>query len=190
MNSFPVVGLVGLQGSGKTQAARELVRAGAARVRMGDVVWRELERRGLEISEEEVGRVANKIREEEGRDAIAKRCLPLIEERGEEAVAVVVDGIRSIAEVERFREEFGEDFFLISIEASEETRYRRIEKRGREDDTVGRGDFEEKESRELGWGLKEAMSSADYRIENEGSLEELREKILDIFEEVLGEYES
>lgn len=190
MNEFPVIGMVGLQASGKTVVASHLASLGAKRVRMGNIVWRKVEQRGLEVNEENVGKVANELREKEGMGAVAKRCIPIIQERGKENPAIVVDGIRGIAEVEVFKDKFDERFVLISIEASKETRYKRIKDRKREDDSLDLEAFEEKENRELNWGLKEAMESADYKIENEGTLDELKEKTSKVYEGILEEYES
>ncbi len=187
MTNYSVIGLVGKQASGKTVAASELEKRGAERVRMGDIVWNEIEERNLEVTEENVGTVANKLRKEEGMDAIAKKSIPLIREKGEESGAVVVDGIRGIAEVEKFRKEFGEDFYLISIEASDKARYERIRNRKREDDINNLKKFREKEDREMNWGLKEAIKSADYRIVNEKTIEEFREKISNKYMEIINE---
>lgn len=186
MSDFPVIGIVGLPGSGKTEVAKRMMELGASRVRMGDVVWREVERRGLEVSEEKVANVANELREKEGPAAIAKRCVPLIKKKGGESEAVIVDGIRGGAEVEVFKEAFGEDFSLIKIEASEETRYARTGSRKREDDIEGWEAFRAKDERELGWGMGEAMEMADFKIINEGSLEDLRNRATVLFKEVVG----
>lgn len=179
-----VIGLVGLTGSGKTEVAKFLSDLGVPRVRMGDVVWRELKRRGREISETSVAELANELREREGMGAIAKRCIPLIRERGREKQAVVVDGIRGLEEVEEFRKAFGEDFCLWGVWAKPSTRYSRISGRGREDDAPER--FREKDERELGWGLGKAFALADELVINEGSLEELRAQVMRCFGRVVG----
>lgn len=190
MKEFLVIGLVGLQASGKTVVASHLADLGAKRVRMGNIVWREVEQRGLELNERNVGNIANELRKEGGMGAVAKHCIPIIKEKGKRNRSVVVDGVRGIAEVEVFKNEFDERFVLISIEASKDTRYKRIRERKRKDDSLDPESFEEKENRESNWGLKEAMESADYRIENEGTLEELKEKTSKIYEKILEEYES
>ncbi len=184
MKDSYIIGIVGLQASGKTVAASSFVDWGAARVRMGDVVWKEVERRGLDLVEENVGEVAQELREEEGMGAVAKRCVPLIREECEGSDVVVVDGIRGIAEVEVFREEFGDNFVLLSVEASAETRYERIKGRERDDDVGSVEEFKEKDRRELNWGLEEALEEADYNIKNEGTLEDFKQKALEIFEEI------
>lgn len=188
MEDFLTIGIVGLQASGKTVVASNLVDLGAARVRMGDVVWNEVESRGLDLVEENVAKVAQELRDEEGMGAIAERCVSLVREEGRENDVVIVDGIRGIAEVEVFKEEFGDDFVLISVESSANTRYERIKKRKREDDIESFEEFKEKDERELGWGLEEAMDEADYRIVNEGSIEDLEKEIMNIFEELVDKH--
>lgn len=190
MNRFPVIGIVGPQASGKTEVASAMVELGAARVRMGNVVWEEVKNRNLELTESNVAKVAEDLRSQEGMSAVAKRCIPIIKEEGRENNSVVVDGIRGIDEVEKFKEEFGEDFILLSVKSSRKTRYERITERKREDDTQDYDSFREKDDRELSWGLKKAIESADYLIENEGSLEDLRKKTFDIFRKVVSKYEG
>lgn len=190
MKHYPVIGIVGPQASGKTVVASKLSDLGASRVRMGDIAWEKVEERRLEVTEENVARIANELREEEGMGAMAKYSIPHIKNEMKNNSAVVVDGIRGISEVKKFKEKFGKDFVLISIEASEETRYERIKKREREDDIKNFEAFQRKDNREKKWGLKEAMESADYKITNEDSLEKLKEKTSSIFEEIMKKYEN
>jgi dephospho-CoA kinase len=185
-----VIGLVGLQGSGKTEVAKAFAKFNVSYVRMGDVVWKELERRGGEITEANVAKLANELRQKEGLSAIAKRCIPLILEKGKGKRAVIVDGIRGIAEVEEFRRAFGEKFHLLGVSASEGVRYSRVASRGRADDVAMFERFREKDRRELGWGLGEALAKADVTIANEGTLEELRRKAVEFFERVVGKVEA
>lgn len=184
MFGFSVIGIVGLQASGKTLVASHLINLGASRVRMGDVVWREVENRKLEVNEKNVANVAKELREKEGMGAIAERCIPIIKKKGKKSETVVVDGLRGGAEVEVFRNEFGESFFLISVEAPDKLRYDRIKRRGREDDIEDFESFKEKDERELDWGMEEAMESADFTIINNGSVRDLKIKVSKIFEEI------
>ncbi len=184
--SFQVIGLVGLQGSGKTEIAKVLAEFGVPRVRMGDVVWNELRRRGEEITEQNVAKLANELREREGMGAIAKRCVALIEEQGVGRPAVVVDGIRGLAEVEEFRKAFGNRFHLWAVWARRSIRYARIAARARADDAPTPERFDEKDRRELGWGMGEAIALADELIVNEGSLDDLRARVSELFRKVVG----
>ena len=62
---------------------------------------------------------------------------------------------------------------VIAIDAPEETRKKRVIRRSRSDD----GGFEERESREWGWGLKLVMDLADIKIMNDGTPENFEESI-------------
>jgi dephospho-CoA kinase len=119
-----VIGIVGLPGSGKSEAANVARELGIPVVTMGDVVRQETADRGLDPASDH-GAVAQALREEEGRDAIAKRSLPILEDHLADGPAVVVDGIRSGDEVARFEEAFGEDFLLVEITAPRELRAER-----------------------------------------------------------------
>lgn len=184
--ALEVIGIVGLQGSGKTKVTKAIAQFDIPSVRMGDVVWGELKRRGQEITEANVAGVANELREREGMGAIAKRCVPLIEARGKGKRAVIVDGIRGIAEAEEFRRAFGDRFHLLAVQASEQVRYSRVASRGREDDAATLEKFKEKDRRELSWGLREALARADFTITNEDTIEQLRTKAVEFFKQVTG----
>ncbi len=187
MDKFVVIGVVGLPGSGKTEVAKVAGKLDMPRIRMGDVVWDEVRKRGLELNEENVGTVARELREKEGLDAIAKRCVPLIEEKGKGKKAILVDGIRGKAEVEEFHRSFGERFSLLTVKTSEQTRFKRVSSRRRKDDISSLEVFREKDERELSWGLDGAMNLADYTIVNEGTLEEFRKRAKEILKRVVRE---
>jgi dephospho-CoA kinase len=84
-------------------------------------------------------------------------------------------------ELDAFRDRFGDDFVLVSIEAPFEVRRERIEERGRDDPDSET--LEERDERELGFGMGDAMERADVRIENTDSLERFREQITALLEE-------
>ncbi|MEM2875092.1 MAG: RNA-binding domain-containing protein [Candidatus Hadarchaeales archaeon] len=182
---YRAIGIVGPQGSGKTEVAKLLASRGAAIVRMGDVVWEETRRRGLPINEENVGKVAADLREKLGPAAVAKLCIPIVSER-KAAAHVIVDGIRSGEEVEEFRSAFGHDFRLVSVVADRRIRALRVLSRKREDDVRSEEEFLEKERREMAWGLEDAMRKADFTMTNEGTLEELRGKVDALYRRLVG----
>jgi len=187
VSSFRVVGLVGLQAAGKTEVAKVFAELGVPCVRMGDVVIEEVRRRGLEVTERTVGMTADEMRRKHGAGVIARLNIPRIREAGSGKRAVVVDGIRGIAEVNEFRGEFGESFILCAVLAPARLRFERVAGRRREDDAAGFADFVEKDRRELSWGMGEAIALADVFIVNDGTLEDLKEKAVELFRRVVGE---
>jgi dephospho-CoA kinase len=166
-----VIGMVGLPGSGKSEAAAVARENGIPVITMGDVIRAACRERGLDPATHH-GEVAGALREENGPDAIADRSLPMIEDALAEASTVVVEGIRSNVEVKTFEDAFGEAFTLVSIEAPFETRAERIDARGRDD--TGAESLRERDERERGFGMDAAMDRADITVENTGSLESFR----------------
>jgi dephospho-CoA kinase len=172
-----VIGTVGLPGSGKSEAATVARELGVPVVTMGDVIRQECRDRGLDPATHH-GEIATALREENGPAAVAERSLPIIEDELEDNETVVVDGIRSDVEVEAFEEAFGDDFTLVSIEAPFETRAERLELRGRDANADEGGEsLAERDERERGFGMDDAMDQADLVIENDSSLDAFHEKI-------------
>jgi dephospho-CoA kinase len=158
-----IVAITGMPGAGKSTAAKALVNAGWKRVVMGDVIRAETERRGLEPNSKNTGAVMKDLRREGGEAAVAELCLRTIEASG--ADDVVVDGIRSLAEVETFRKKA--TVLLVAVDASPMRRFELLKERGRSDDPLTKEMFEERDLRELGVGIGEAIALADETISNE-----------------------
>jgi dephospho-CoA kinase len=171
-----VIGTVGLPGSGKGEAAAVAREAGIPVVTMGDVIRQECRERGLDPAEHH-GEIATALREENGLDAIAARSLPMIRERLDDHDVVLVDGLRSMYEVERFREAFGDDFVVVSIEAPFEVRAERLDERGRDDSDSDVEQLRAREERELDFGMGEVMDDADVVVDNTSSLEAFQSRI-------------
>jgi len=196
-----IIGLVGLPGSGKSEAAKVAREMGLAVVVMGDVIRREAARQGLLPTDENLGWLGSIIRSQEGPTAIARRTLQLAEESGKDLAAI--DGLRSKEEADYFRAN-AQEFHLLEIWASPAVRLKRLTSRGRSDDpgcacsddrNVGgpcdtkivsscrngaksmEGALERRECRELGWGMGRAISEAEARLENDGDLVEFRRSV-------------
>ena len=177
-----VIGVAGMPGAGKATVREIVGEMGYPIIVMGDEVRRETARRGLPPTPENVGMVMLKLREEEGPAAVAKRCLPRVMEA--EGEVVLIDGIRSLHEVEEFRKHFP-NFVLIAIHASPKTRFQRLFRRGRSDDPKDWQTFLERDRRELSVGLGDVIATADYLIVNEGSKAQLKRKIRKLLREVI-----
>jgi len=180
-----VIGVAGMPGAGKATIREIVQKMGYPAVVMGDEIRNEAKRRKLKPTPENLGMVMLKLREEEGPAAVAKRCLTKMEKAEEEVV--VVEGIRSLHEVEEFKKRFS-NFTLIAIHASPETRFQRLFQRKRSDDPKGWKTFVERDLRELGVGLGSAIATADHMIVNEGSKAELKRKTREVLKEVLGNW--
>ena len=171
-----VIGIVGLPGSGKSEAAAVAEELGIPVVTMGDVIRAECRDRGLDPASHH-GEIASALREENGPDAIARRSLPLIRDRLADHDAVLVDGIRGGVEVDRFREAFGDDFLLVEITAPFDLRAGRVASRARDDTSDDGEALRERDERELGFGMGEAIDRADVTVENVDTLAAFHERI-------------
>ena len=177
-----VVGVAGMPGAGKATMKEMVEKLGYPVIVMGDEVREETRRRGMKLTPENVGMVMLKLREEEGLAVVAKRCVPKIEKA--QGKVVIVDGIRSLHEVNEFKRHFP-NFTLIAIHASPETRFQRLFQRKRSDDPEGWETFVERDLRELSVGLGSAIATADHMIINEGTKAQLDRRVHDILEEVI-----
>lgn len=182
INRKVVVGIAGMPGAGKGVFRRTVQRMGYPVVTMGDVVREEVKQRNLKPTPQNMGKVMLNLRELDGPTAIAKRCIPKLQNTT--GKIVVIDGIRSLAEVEEFKKHFPR-FILVAIHASPKTRYRRLFRRRRSDDPPDWETFMERDVRELGIGMGSVISVADYMIVNEGSMFQLKQKIMRFMRQVL-----
>ncbi|TQQ82541.1 hypothetical protein EGH24_03545 [Halonotius terrestris] len=180
-----VLGTVGLPGSGKGEFAAVAREAGVPVVTMGDVIRQACRDRGLDPAEAH-GEVAQALREENGPAAIAEESLPHIREHlaDDGTDTVVVDGLRSMIEVEAFTDEFGDEFSIVSIEAPFELRAERLGERGRDGTDTDREQLKKREERELEFGMGDVMDTADYRIQNTDSLEAFRADARELLSQV------
>jgi len=169
-----VVGLAGMPGSGKSlvvDAARE---AGYDIVVMGDVIREETAKLGLELTPQNVGKVMLQLRADGGVTVVAQKCIPKIE--AQENGKVLVDGLRSLAEVEAFKAHFAK-FSIVAVHASPETRFTRLKSRRRSDDSNGWEVFRDRDMRELNVGLGNVIALAEQMIINDDTVEVIKPKV-------------
>ncbi|MEM1620036.1 MAG: AAA family ATPase [Fervidicoccaceae archaeon] len=180
-----IVAVAGLPGSGKSTVAKLL---GPPVISMGDVVRREVRKRGLREDLENVMKIARELRRERGAGAVAE--LVLDELRRIESKLVVVEGVRSSAELDVLARE-AECIKVVAVHASPETRFERLRGRGRAGDPRSWEEFVRRDAAELEFGVSEVIALADVMIVNESTLEELSrsvERAREVLEECSGRY--
>lgn len=164
-----VIGVTGLPGSGKSVVARVANNFGINVIRMGDVIRDE----ALKINAD-IGETAVKLREDYGKYVVAQKCVQIIGEalsasNDKNELKFVIEGIRSPAEVEIFKKHFGK-FKVIAIYSSPKTRFMRLKRRKRSDDSTSIFEFKNRDERELKFGIGNVIAVADYMIVNEGPI--------------------
>ena len=180
-----VIGFTGMPGSGKTACAKFAKEKSIPVVRMGDLVWTEVENRGLELTDINVGTLATEERKKHGFGIWAERTVPVVVEKFKTSPTVIIDGIRGDAELKVFYFHFREKFVNVAIHSNPQIRYERIVKgRQRADDVMSVDEFGGRDDRELSWGIGNAIALADYMIVNEGTLDDLKVTFLDLLEKL------
>ncbi|MCL4324343.1 MAG: flagellar hook-basal body complex protein FliE [Candidatus Thermoplasmatota archaeon] len=170
---------VGMPGSGKDELVNVAKSLGFHVIKMGDLVRSEAQRRKLQLNDQNLGRIANEEREKHGASIWAKRVIPLVTE-----TKTLIDGCRSNDELDLLRHHFG-DLVLIGIHSSPETRFERLSRRARGDDSMSFEAFYERDRRELKFGIGNALAMADHMIVNEGAVQDLRRQADEVLREVL-----
>lgn len=161
-----VIGVVGYPASGKGEFSQIAAGLGIPVVVMGDIIRRQVSAQGLDLTDENIGATARKLREDFGMDAVA---MLTAEEVGKQHTdVVVIDGIRGDAEVRYFRSVFP-TFVLVAVEASFPVRLSRMQVRGRSDDTTTAESLKGRDEREESFGLATAMTLAEVRLVNEST---------------------
>ncbi|PBO85957.1 MAG: dephospho-CoA kinase [Thaumarchaeota archaeon] len=153
-----------MPGAGKSTIAEGLELKGYDIVNMGNAVRAEAKKRNLESTRENLGKLMLELREQNGPGAIAELIKPEIESSSSNVI--LVDGVRSNDEIQVLKK-FG-NVKLLAIHASTGIRFDFLQKRGRSDDPKTQEHFEERDNRELGVGISNAIALSDYAISNIG----------------------
>ena len=178
-----IIAFAGMPCSGKSEAVKIAKAMDIPVIRMGDMVWEEVKNRGLSLDEKNVGAIADQMRKEAGMDIWARKTLEKISQI-KKSSRIIIDGIRNIEEIDTFKKKLGQDFLIVAVTASDETRQKRFLKRGREDDSSNIQDLKDRDKRELNWGLGTVIASADIIIPNEDGIKEFKNEIKKILSRI------
>ena len=179
-----IICLTGMPGAGKSTVAISLKEKGFFVITMGDIIREEAQRLKLDLNDTNLGKLMIQLRKELGPGAVGELVVKkigsmLISKSQEEIPVVVVDGLRSIAEVTVLNR-VGQ-VRLLAIHASSQVRFAHLKERGRTDAPVVRSDFMEREKRELEVGISEVIALADEVISNNSlTIDQLKSYAIEI----------
>ncbi|NPA47486.1 MAG: flagellar hook-basal body complex protein FliE [Thermococci archaeon] len=186
-----IIVVAGMPGSGKSRLVTEFEKRGIPSVSLGDVVRTETQRRGLKLTRENVAKVSMRLRQEFGQDAVAKLAIPKVREHLSKSGIVVVEGVRSLDEIGTFKSAFPwEGIIIVAVHAPPRSRFERLRSRKRHDDPRSWEEFEERDWKELRFGLGNVIAMADYMVVNDGSKEEYEEAVRGVVDRILRENEG
>ncbi len=172
-----LIAFVGLAGSGKSSAVEYLSEKGHPRLYFGGVIYDAMKQAGIEPTWENQQNFREEIRQKEGKDFVVKR---IIKEAHDLIAAgqktLILDGLYTWSEYKLLKHEFPGDLVVIAIVTPKHLRYQRIGKRPErpmQPHEVDQRDWSEIENLEKGGPI----AIADHFIVNDGSVEDLRQKI-------------
>ena len=179
-----ILAIVGMSGSGKSVAVDYLTEKGIPKVYFGGMIYKEMEKRGIEITPESQRDFRQKIREDEGKDWVVRQVIEETKkliEAGQRKI--VLDGVYSWTEYKILKHEFPGELTFVAVVVPKKLRYKRVGQRPERpfnlDEIIDR-DQTEIENLEKGGPI----AAADYYILNDGSVSEMHEEIDKILKEI------
>ena len=172
-----IIALVGLAGSGKSSAVEYLTEKGFPKIYFGGVIYKAMDEAGIEKTWDNQQQFREEIRRREGKDFVIKRVIKNIHDlinAGQNKI--VLDGLYTWSEYKLLKHEFPGQVVVIAIVTPKYLRYKRMAKRierPMQPHEVDQRDWSEIENLEKGGPI----AIADYFIINDGSLEQLHQKI-------------
>lgn len=170
-----IYAVIGMCGSGKSEAVKIFLSHGYKRVYFGDVVMNELKKNSLEVNEQNERLMRERLRSDFGMGAMAVKSLDKIINLYK-TDNVVIESLYSWDEYKIIDKEFPNIFKLVTTFTSKEIRYQRLSVReGRpltKSEAISR-DMSEIENLDKGGPI----AFTDYLIINDGTLEELRNNV-------------
>ncbi len=169
-----VIGIVGMPGSGKSEVGKILKRKGFVVMEFGDIIRDIMKRNNIPINNRSIREFSIKFKRKHGDDILAKEITKKIISMNRKKFALV--GIRSKVEIDYLRKHL-KNFILVAVMAPKEIRFKRIVKRGREDDFKSKRDFEYREKMEEKLGVTKAIKLADIYLFNTSTRADLERSV-------------
>lgn len=176
-----IVGITGTLGAGKGTVSRILIEKGFRHYSVRGFINDEIIKRGMEINRDNMVSVGNDLRAKHGPGFIVEKLYERAQRSAENAV---IESLRNPGEIEGLRKKG--KFVMIAIDADPKLRYERAQRRKSKTDNVSFEKFMEEEKREMTsndpnkQNISKCIEMSDYKIMNNGSLRELKEKVENI----------
>lgn len=185
-----VIGLTGTFASGK-EIAREVIEKNfnSYSVVLSSLLKEDaLKKQGINITREVKQNLGNELRKQYGNDILVKIAVSFMQKNKD---FLIIDGVRSPGESDFLRQKFGDSYKLIAIDAPQQIRFERFSKRRRDGDPQTFEEFvklderdQGKDEPEYGQQVGKCIEMADFVIQNDGSLEEFQQKVLEVVKQI------
>jgi dephospho-CoA kinase len=173
-----IIGAIGENGSGKDEILKYLKEQfNVPFLGTGDMVRDIARMEGKEPTRDNLGEISSRYFQQFGNGYFVKLVAERIKKNGWKVAGI--SGIRSLDDVTILKEMLGINFILVSVTVSDQKeRFRRMLSRGSQRDPDTYTKFLELDAREESiFKIREATKVADYRITNDGSLQDLHKNI-------------
>lgn len=181
-----IIGITGTLGAGKGTIVDYLCeRHRFTHYSVRSFLIEELMKRGESINRDSMVHLANELRAQHHPAYIIEQ---LYAKANEQRHNCIIESIRTPGEVDALENK--QNFYLLAVDADAKTRYERIYERGSETDTISFETFLDNEAREMEntdpnkQNLKVCMQRAQFKLENNGNLENLYHQIENIIQQI------
>ena len=173
-----VIGVIGKNGSGKDEVLKCFRdKYGVPFLSTGDIVREIAAKEGLKPTRENLQAISERYFKERGEGCFVKMVVEKIREKGWKIAGI--SGVRSPKDVSILRSELGNKFVLIYVYVTDpHVRFERMLKRGEGRDAKAYEQFlqQDKDEEKL-FNIEKAAAKADYSLDNDRSLGDLRQAI-------------
>ena len=186
MDNVKILAIVGMSGSGKSVIVDHLTDRGYPRVYFGGMIYKEMEKRGIERTEdgESEKRFREEIRETEGKDWVVKQVISEVKDlvrAGQKRI--ILDGVYSWTEYKTLKHDFPGKIQFLAVVVDKKLRYKRVARRIER--AFGPAAIRERDRSEIE-NLEKGgpIVAADYYVLNNGTKEELKKDVDEILKKM------
>lgn len=174
-----IIAIVGMPGSGKSEATGFFKKKGLPVVSFSDIVNNYIDKNNLKHTNEVHSKVRKELREKHGFEAMAVLSREKIETAFKKDMMIVIEGMRSWEEYIYLKEYLKDvEIFIMALHADKQERYHRISKRSTRSHLRG----EERDVKELlDTNMGPTIAYADFIVNNDSDTEDLFKKLEEIY---------
>jgi len=183
-----VVGVIGPIASGKDYVSEYLSkRYGFKKISTGDFVRREAVNRKIKVSRNSLRKLQIEMRREYGEEVLVNKAIEEIKNHDYKKIAL--DGLRTPADVETAKKRL--DAKIILVEVDPFLRFTRQKKRARHGYSKTYPQFLHEDAIENAmFDLYKTFKLADYRLDNNGSVAEMKRNINKLMKKIIREHKK